>query len=121
MSLTAADNADLFTGGCEQLTIREDLQLRLHARRATRCAGVIALEISVARRDAQAIWCVAMNGELVRVLRTTSDAVAPDAAAIHRGHEGRQPRSQLKVVLVRAVREQQAVRRRAHKPCTAAQ
>src|SRR5919204_2988637 len=62
-----------------------DLETR--ARRAPRRAGVVALEISVAGRDAQAIGCVAMNGELVGVPRTTSDAVSPRAAAIDCGHE----------------------------------
>src|SRR5919106_2423996 len=50
-------------------------------------AGVVALEISVARRDAQGIGCIAMNGEFVGVPRTASDAVAPGAAAIDRGYE----------------------------------
>src|SRR5206468_2794694 len=62
-----------------------DLETR--ARRAPRRAGVVALEVSVARRDAQRIGRVAMNGELVGVPRTTSDAVAPGAAAVDRGYE----------------------------------
>src|ERR671934_137662 len=61
--------------------------LETGARRAPRRAGVVALEVTVAGRDAQAIGCVAMNGELVGVPRTASDAVAPGAAAIDRGHE----------------------------------
>src|SRR5919106_2336523 len=40
-----------------------DLETR--ARRAPRRAGVVALEVSVARRDAQRIGRVAMNGQLV--------------------------------------------------------
>src|SRR5919109_2511446 len=62
-----------------------DLETR--ARRAPRRAGVVALEVAVACRDAQRIGCVAMNGELVGVPRAASDAVAPGAAAIDRGHE----------------------------------
>src|SRR5918993_2112656 len=62
-----------------------DLETR--ARRAPRRARVVALEISVARRDAEGIGCVAMNGELVGVPRTTSDAVTPGAAAVDRGYE----------------------------------
>ena len=69
--LAAAQVADVETG----------------ARRARRRAGVVALEISVACRDAQAIGGLPMNGELVGVPRTASDAVAPGAAAIDRGHE----------------------------------
>src|SRR4030095_10397644 len=62
-----------------------DLETR--ARRAPCRAGVIALEISVARGDAQAIGCVAMNREFVGVPRAASDAVAPGPAAIDRGYE----------------------------------
>src|ERR671913_1371211 len=62
-----------------------DLETR--ARRAPRRAGVVALEVAVSRSDAQRIGCVAMNGELVGVPRTTSDAVAPGTAAVDRGHE----------------------------------
>src|ERR687891_2672826 len=62
-----------------------DLETR--ARRAPRRAGVVALEVAVARRDAQRIGCVVMNGELVGVPRAASDAVAPGAAAIDRGYE----------------------------------
>src|SRR5918993_2412220 len=61
--------------------------LETAAWRAPRRAGVVALEISIARRDAQGIGCVAVNGELVGVPRTTSDAVAPRAAGVDRGHE----------------------------------
>src|SRR5437762_3257319 len=57
------------------------------ARRTPRRTGVVTLEVSVARRDAQRIGRITMNGELVGVPRTTDDAVAPGAAAIDRGHE----------------------------------
>ena len=61
--------------------------LQTGARRPPRRARIVALEISIASRDAQRIGSVAVNRELVSVARATSDAVAPSAAAIVRGHE----------------------------------
>src|SRR5919109_1685647 len=62
-----------------------DLETR--PRRAPRRAGVVALEVAVARRDEQRIGCVVMNGELVRVPRPAGDSVAPGVAATDRGYE----------------------------------
>ena len=75
--------------------------LEASARRAPGGAGILALEVSVASGDAQAIGSIAVDGELVRAPRSTRDAVAPGAAAINRGHERAGLESQPRVVPVR--------------------
>ena len=62
-----------------------DLEPR--AGRAPRGAGIVALEISIARGDAQRVGSLGVNGEFMGVPRSTGNAVAPGAAAIDRRNE----------------------------------